>query len=190
VGTVPTLLPEGRPCRLRPVNDTLATVWCLDVLALIAYDDGRIERAATLLGVTTGLSHTAGVRPGLFPELAAHHRNYEQRARASLGERAYQTAFARGERLTVAEAVAYALDEAPARPAPATAASTSLTRRERQVADLIAQGLPNKEIAARLVISQRTAESHVEHILTKLGLANRAQVAAWAAQCTAGSRDG
>jgi DNA-binding NarL/FixJ family response regulator len=41
-----------------------------------------------------------------------------------------------------------------------------LTRRECEVADLIAQGLSNKDIATRLVISQRTAESHVEHILT------------------------
>nr|WP_211268783.1 helix-turn-helix transcriptional regulator [Actinoplanes subtropicus] len=56
-----------------------------------------------------------------------------------------------------------------------------MTRRECEVADLIAQGLSNKDIATRLVISQRTAESHVEHILTKLGVTNRAQVAAWKA---------
>ena len=56
-----------------------------------------------------------------------------------------------------------------------------MTRREQQVADLIAQGLSNKDIAADLVISQRTAESHVEHILTKLGFTSRAQVAAWIA---------
>jgi non-specific serine/threonine protein kinase len=56
-----------------------------------------------------------------------------------------------------------------------------LTRREREVAELLAEGLSNREIAARLVISLRTAESHVEHILAKLGLTNRTQVAAWAA---------
>jgi non-specific serine/threonine protein kinase len=56
-----------------------------------------------------------------------------------------------------------------------------LTRRERQVADLIARGLSNKEIATALVISTRTAESHADHILTKLGFARRAQVAAWVA---------
>jgi len=43
-------------------------------------------------------------------------------------------------------------------------------------------GLNNKEIARSLVISQRTAEGHVEHILTKLGFTSRAQVAAWAAE--------
>jgi non-specific serine/threonine protein kinase len=56
-----------------------------------------------------------------------------------------------------------------------------LTRRELQVARLIAGCRSNKQIAAELVISQRTAGNHVEHILTKLGFTSRAQVAAWAA---------
>ena len=56
-----------------------------------------------------------------------------------------------------------------------------LTARELEVARLIAAGRSNKQIAAELVISQRTAENHVEHILTKLGFTSRAQVAAWAA---------
>jgi non-specific serine/threonine protein kinase len=47
--------------------------------------------------------------------------------------------------------------------------TTTLTRREREVASLAAEGLSNKDIADRLAISQRTAESHVDHILTKLG---------------------
>jgi DNA-binding NarL/FixJ family response regulator len=49
------------------------------------------------------------------------------------------------------------------------------------VAGLIGRGRSNKDIAAALVISQRTAENHVEHILTKLGFTSRAQVAAWVA---------
>lgn len=57
--------------------------------------------------------------------------------------------------------------------------STSLTRRELQVAELVAAGLSNKQIAEALVISRRTAEGHVEQILTKLGFRNRAQIAAW-----------
>jgi DNA-binding NarL/FixJ family response regulator len=55
-----------------------------------------------------------------------------------------------------------------------------LTTREREVAALIAQGYSNQRIAAALVISPRTAMRHVEHILTKLGMHSRAQVAAWA----------
>ena len=49
------------------------------------------------------------------------------------------------------------------------------------MAELVAEGRSNKEIAAALVVSQRTAESHVEHILTKLGFTSRSQVASWVA---------
>ena len=66
-------------------------------------------------------------------------------------------------------------------PAPAVSDGAPLTPRELQVARLVAGGRSNKEIAAELVISQRTAEGHVEHILTKLGFTSRAQVAAWVA---------
>jgi DNA-binding CsgD family transcriptional regulator len=56
-----------------------------------------------------------------------------------------------------------------------------LTRREREVAVLVARGLSNRQIAAAAHISERTVESHVRHILDKLAFANRAQVAAWVA---------
>jgi non-specific serine/threonine protein kinase len=57
-----------------------------------------------------------------------------------------------------------------------------LTKREREVAALVADGLSNRDIAARLVISRRTVEAHVEHILTKLGFSSRTQIATWMAQ--------
>ena len=60
-----------------------------------------------------------------------------------------------------------------------SAADDPLSPRERQIAGLVADGLSNREIAARLVISERTAQNHVQHILGKLGFANRAQIAAW-----------
>ncbi len=56
-----------------------------------------------------------------------------------------------------------------------------LTRREREVAALVAQGLSNRQIAAASHISERTVESHVQHILDKLGFTNRTQIAAWVA---------
>jgi DNA-binding NarL/FixJ family response regulator len=59
------------------------------------------------------------------------------------------------------------------------AAAQRLTRRELEVAVLIAQGLTNRQIAEELVVAQRTAETHVERILGKLGFASRAMVAAW-----------
>jgi DNA-binding CsgD family transcriptional regulator len=55
-----------------------------------------------------------------------------------------------------------------------------LSRREREVAALVARGLSNREIARTLFLSERTAENHVQHILTKLGFGSRAQIAAWA----------
>lgn len=54
-----------------------------------------------------------------------------------------------------------------------------LTAREREVAELVARGRSNREIAVRLVLSNRTVGNHVQHILTKLGFANRSQIAAW-----------
>jgi DNA-binding NarL/FixJ family response regulator len=54
-----------------------------------------------------------------------------------------------------------------------------LSPREREVAALVADGLTNRAIAERLYVSERTAQNHVQHILTKLGLANRAHIAAW-----------
>jgi DNA-binding CsgD family transcriptional regulator len=55
-----------------------------------------------------------------------------------------------------------------------------LTRREGEIAALVARGLTNRQIAAALHISERTAENHVQHILTKLGLHTRTQIATWA----------
>jgi DNA-binding NarL/FixJ family response regulator len=84
--------------------------------------------------------------------------------------------------MSVADAIAYGMDERrPAATVSPDQASTPLTRREQQVAELVAQGRSNKDIAAALVISRRTAESHIEKILIKLGFGNRAQIAAWIA---------
>jgi DNA-binding CsgD family transcriptional regulator len=58
--------------------------------------------------------------------------------------------------------------------------SVLLSRREREVAALVARGLTNREIARTLFLSERTAENHVQHILAKLGFGSRAQIAAWA----------
>lgn len=63
--------------------------------------------------------------------------------------------------------------------AAAVGAPVQLSRREREVAEMVAAGLSNAEIARRLVISTRTAEAHLEHIRTKLKFRSRAQVAAW-----------
>jgi DNA-binding CsgD family transcriptional regulator len=60
-----------------------------------------------------------------------------------------------------------------------TSATPNLTTRQQEVADLVSQGLTNREIAQRLIIDERTAEGHVERIRTKLGIRSRAQIATW-----------
>jgi DNA-binding NarL/FixJ family response regulator len=61
----------------------------------------------------------------------------------------------------------------------ASSTPAMLTRRERDVAELVAKGMTNREIAEQLYLSERTAQNHVQHILTKLALSNRSQIAVW-----------
>jgi DNA-binding NarL/FixJ family response regulator len=163
-------------------DDRYGAAQCLEMLAWITADQGRHRRAAVLLGVADVLWTEIGTSITAFGHYLGHHEACAQRIRTGLGDAAFGTSFREGQAMTYQEALAYALDE-PDKPAPAPPRATSapLTRRERQVADLITRGLSNREIAAALVISRRTAESHVEHILTKLGFTNRTQVAAWGA---------
>jgi predicted ATPase/DNA-binding CsgD family transcriptional regulator len=96
---------------------------------------------------------------------------------AAVGSDAEQV-WSQGARLDVDEAVALAFGTA----APRRTSAAGLSGRELEVAELVAEGLANKAIAARLHLSVRTVESHVRHALLKLGLDNRTQLAAWARQ--------
>ena len=78
-------------------------------------------------------------------------------------------------------------DVAPEPSEVSPAGRSPLSAREREVAILVAQGLSNREIAAKLVISERTAEGHVEQVRNKLGFHSRAQIAAWVAETMPGS---
>ncbi|GGV80327.1 ATP-binding protein [Streptomyces massasporeus] len=168
------------------VHDVIGIALTLDLLASIAAERGALEHAAVLLGgadrvwadIDTGRwgSHT----------LNAVRRGSEERVAPALGRDAFERAHRRGHALGLAELVGHALQE-PGRPHPAEVASPSphddttvrLTRRETEVARLVAEGLANQQIADRLVIARRTAEGHVERILSKLGFSNRSQIAAW-----------
>ncbi len=163
-------------------DDRYGMALCLELLSWITADQQRHSRAATLLGVANTLWTDVGSAIASYPHLVGHHDACERRIRDALGEAAFADAFSHGKSLARDEMLVYVLEERRGTaPPPRREDSNPLTRREQQVADLIAQGLSNKDIAAALVISQRTAESHVEHILTKLGFASRAQVAAWIA---------
>ena len=126
-------------------------------------------------------------------ELQAY--DYEGRvgaARNMLGdEGAWEEAFAQGRAMSAEVAVEYALSEKVTSAAPESPPADRrtggpltdlLTRREREVAALVARGLANRQIASELQLSERTIENHVSKILRRLGLASRAQVATWATE--------
>ena len=110
----------------------------------------------------------------------AHQRAMDD-ARRALGEEGYLSAYAAGRDMTRDEVVAYAVDaRRPAAPVVAPAVSEGpLSRREMEVAELVADGATNAQVAARLFISERTVESHLASIFNKLGVDTRLQVARW-----------
>ncbi|MDF3307372.1 LuxR C-terminal-related transcriptional regulator [Rhodococcus sp. T2V] len=163
----------------RMVGSQLSYAWALEQFAWTDVEQ-RPERSAVLLGAADVLFKAIGGRAPALTNLATLHEKSRQHARTSLGDRAFEAAMQRGAALSVDEAVAYALGEQPRTEVPATSNATlGLTRREQQVAELVAEGLSNRAIAERLVISQRTVEGHVEHSLVKLGFTSRTQLAAW-----------
>ena len=171
------------------LNDLRRSTVCLEALAWIAASGQQYQRAAVLLGVAAGLWRSMAVTLDGVEHLAGYQRDCYRQTRQALGEQAFQAAYARGLELPAEDAFAYAPQHSPAPAVPTAPAPTApqpgtapLTRRELQVARLLAGGRTNKQIAAQLVIAQRTAEGHVERILTKLGFTSRAEVAAWVAR--------
>ncbi|MDV8071046.1 protein kinase [Rhodococcus sp. IEGM 1366] len=165
--------------RLR--RDSLMAATCLEALAWLESDTGDSQRAAVLFGAAKAMSQTSGSSTVLYPKLLVYHDKCERNTIRALGRAAFESEYREGGSLDLDAAIAYALGEEPEVSKTTACPATELTKRERQVADLVAEGLTNREIADRLVISQRTAQGHVEHILTKLGFVRRAQIAAWVA---------
>jgi predicted ATPase/DNA-binding CsgD family transcriptional regulator len=175
------------------LNDQIGTAHRVEALAWIAASAAQHERAAALLGAAASRWRSMGMTVDSIAPLAGYHRACQCQARHALGEERFQAAYQRGLQLPAEETFASVWQPPPHNPAdkPSSGASAApaptaarpgiapLTAREVQVARLVAQGHSNREIAARLVISQRTAEGHVEHILTKLSFISRAQIAAW-----------
>ncbi|GAA4198045.1 LuxR family transcriptional regulator [Microbispora amethystogenes] len=160
------------------LDDRLGLGVNLEARAWFAAGARDHERAARLLGAADAVWAAAGSRMGEFGYLSRFRDACVAAVRTGLGEAAFRATLARGAAMPPGEAVAYALtDRLPAAQAPGKIGP--LTRRETEIARLVAEGLSNKDIAGRLVISQRTAEGHIEHILDKLGFSSRVQVAAW-----------
>ena len=143
-------------------------VSCLGALAR-ATAGAEPARAARLLGAGAALRERIGVP--VWPALRPLYDATWAELRRRLSPTSWARATAAGRALTVDEAVAEALAEPDGSP---------LSARELQVARLIARGLISKEIAAALVITEATADSHAAHIRRKLALRSRAEIAAWA----------
>lgn len=166
----------------RRMGDRLGLALCLEASAWM-HAEKSPERAATLLGAADQLWHFMGTALEVLPGLTPMREACETTLRDSLGQDVFSAAHAAGADMDPSTAIAFALDEKPVQsrpPGPAASGSPSrLTKREQQVADLVATGMTNEEIANRLVISRRTVEGHVEHVLAKLGFTTRTQVAVW-----------
>jgi DNA-binding CsgD family transcriptional regulator len=154
----------------------------LEGFAQLAQAEARPGVAMRLAGLTTAQREALGSR--LSPTEERRLQPRLERARQALTPAVAETAWAAGRDISLDDAVAEVLDVATnARLTPvADDQRAPLTAREREVAVLIARGLTNRGVAEALVITQRTAERHVENILGKLGLHTRAQIAVWAVQ--------
>jgi predicted ATPase/DNA-binding CsgD family transcriptional regulator len=173
----------------RSLGDAVAVGLNLEVLAWVAATEGCYARAGELLGILRNVWAGIGAPLPGHAHLVRYHDECEAHTRQALGEPEFRAAVARGARLSYDEALASAVEEF--RPASARSGRAErwspLTPRETEIAQLVYQGKSNKEIAVSLVISQRTAEGHIERILTKLGFNSRVQIATWVAEQTQAS---
>jgi non-specific serine/threonine protein kinase len=179
--TAKALAGDSLPAK-RELHDTLGIAIGLDILGWAYAAEGSGERAAVLLGAASRVWDSVGEMGFGSKTFASLRATAENTVRQQFGEQLYDEASARGSALDADRAVALALGEPEAADTERTDPAVGLTPRETQVAELVGRGLSNKEIAATLVISQRTAEGHVQRILTKFGFTSRAQVATWVAE--------
>ncbi|MFD3343809.1 LuxR C-terminal-related transcriptional regulator [Streptomyces anthocyanicus] len=165
-------------------GETMSLAATLEFLSWSACGEHEHEHAAILLGGAATLWRRVGTTLWGVRALSAQHTQVENTLMLGLGAERFTQVYTFGTRLPVPQLIdvacgnAHADDAAPPRHPHDGSPLGPLTPREREVADLIGEGLTNRQIAERLVISKRTADTHVEHILTKLGVTSRTQIAA------------
>jgi predicted ATPase/DNA-binding NarL/FixJ family response regulator len=164
------------------LGDVTGIAHLAEVLAFAAGARRDHVRATMLLGGADGIWRAASGKE--YQPLLPDQEAAKVAARAGLGEAAYQEAFEAGRAMSRDNVIAYALGAAPPPKRVATGAERTnggLSRREMEVARLMADGASNADTASQLFISERTVESHVTNIFNKLGLDSRVQVVRWVA---------
>ncbi|HEY3062151.1 MAG TPA: LuxR C-terminal-related transcriptional regulator [Chloroflexota bacterium] len=167
---------------LTSLGDRFYLILAVEDLARARLDGRHGHSAVRLLGAADALRLASGAL--LSPFTRAENERAVARVRAALGEQAFEQAWADGTHhpfdvLTHETGLAVS-QSAPARVDGLGGPGGVLTPREREVARLIGQGYSNRRIAEELVVTIGTAGVHVEHILRKLDLQSRHQVADWA----------
>jgi ATP/maltotriose-dependent transcriptional regulator MalT len=152
---------------------------CLEGIGGLLAVRKRLADAVCLAGAAEALRETLELPLG--PMRRDLRDRWLEPVRLALDEAAMATAWSRGRRLPAERAVAFARS-ALETGLPAPVARSPLTHREEDVAALVASGLSNRQIAERLVIAERTAATHIEHILAKLDFTSRTQIGIWAAE--------
>ncbi|HXL90509.1 MAG TPA: LuxR C-terminal-related transcriptional regulator [Streptosporangiaceae bacterium] len=164
------------------LGDGMGTAYALEGIAWIAAKQGRHVRAAWLLGAAGPLWDLVGDRLGGNAIMQALRAEAEASCQKALGTDRYAALFRDGARAPLDRIVALTLadaDELTLAAPGGKPASGPLTSRENEIAALVADGLSNREIAGRLVISKRTVDAHIEHIFSKLGVSSRVQLVNW-----------
>ncbi|MFS3128846.1 LuxR C-terminal-related transcriptional regulator [Nocardioides sp. Bht2] len=166
--------------RIREFDDEIGATLLLDLLGWSETVLSEAERAAILAGSAAKLWGGFGRQLYGSRHWVEVRERHVAAARHQLGADRYTRLQAEGALKSVTAAIAFALDETEEAPlgTGGQPGVNDLTRRENEVAAMVADGLSNKEIAARLVLSPRTVEGHVERVLQKLCVTNRTQVAA------------
>jgi DNA-binding CsgD family transcriptional regulator len=153
----------------------------LECLGALAGDGGSHREAARLDGAAAAIRQRIGaVR---FKIYDAGYDASVAAVRNALGGEDFDAAWAEGAALSLEEAIAYAQRGRGQRKRPTTGWE-SLTPSERDVVRLVSEGLVNNDIATRLFVSQRTVQTHLTHVYTKLGLTSRVQLVQEAARHT------
>jgi len=151
----------------------------LECLAVLAGDSASHRESARLLGAARAIRQRMGaVR---FKIYDADYHASAAALRDAMGDSDFDSACAEGAALSTEEAIAYAQRGRGQRKRPSSGWG-SLTPTERDVVQLVSEGLANNDIAARLFVSPRTVQTHLTHVYTKLGLTSRVQLAQEAAR--------